>query len=244
VEKTDRITQLDGILGKNVAAILDRRGIGKSPFASSVGIDDAYFRKLLNGKRRWNTDLITKVSDGLRIAPEFLFNPEIPVANKPPSLNVHPTQKFKKFGGQFAKENYLPVPLLKDPVAAGLPREVTESEIDGWALIYASNEWMPNDPEEYTCARISGYSMAPILEPGDIVSIDHLQRDPLKLQNKIVAFRHNGGVTVKWLRIYEDKHLVIGEPENRFEHQSTVVFDYDEAYDHIVGRIAWWWAKR
>lgn len=244
MEKNEHTLNLDRVLGRNITAILDRRGIKHSPFASSIGMDAAYFRKLLKGTRRWNTDHIKKVSEGLRLNPETLFNQANPVCFTPPVLKIHPTQKLKNFSKRFSKEDYLPAPLLKDHVAAALPRGVTESEIDGWALIYASSEWVPNDPENYTCARIIGFSMSPILEPGDIVAIDHLQHDPGELRNKMVAFRQNSGVTVKWLRIHENKNLVLGEPENRAESKSTIILEYDEAYEHIVGRIAWWWAKR
>lgn len=95
-------------------------------------------------------------------------------------------------------DHYAPIPLLKDAAAAGSPRagRVTEADIDGYALIYYA--WCPN-PANFTCVRVRGDSMTPILHDGAIVALEHTQRDPLALNQKTVAARVEEGVTVKWL---------------------------------------------
>ncbi|MEW5722444.1 MAG: S24 family peptidase [Thermodesulfobacteriota bacterium] len=47
--------------------------------------------------------------------------------------------------------------------------------------------------------------MWPILNDGDIVAIDHAERDPTHLDGKTAAFRLNGGVTIKWCRFPKEK---------------------------------------
>jgi transcriptional regulator with XRE-family HTH domain len=167
-------------------------------------------------------------------------------AIRPPDLTIEKVPRLKTYGkfDRLALRNYLPIPLLKDSIAAGLPQEVDEDAVEGWVLIYASRDWMPHDAENYTCAHVDGDSMAPILQTGDIVAIDHSDREPANLHNKMVAFRTNGKVTVKWLRFLPDNKMIIGEPENQFMKDTTLYLRADEGYEQIVGRVAWWWAKR
>jgi hypothetical protein len=51
-------------------------------------------------------------------------------------------------------------------------------------------------------------------------------------------------VTVKWLRYLPEHELVIGEPENKQEQESTIYLKGNDISERIVGKVAWWWAKR
>ena len=117
---------------------------------------------------------------------------------------------------------YVAVPLLADAVAAGLPAQVDESQVQNWAIIYKDRDWIPHAPENYTCCFVRGRSMFPILDSGDIVAIDHAERpkslaDLHGLDGHICAFRVDGGVTIKWLKYVPEKEMVIGLPENKEE---------------------------
>ena len=47
---------------------LKDRGLAKATFAKSIGIDDAQFRRLLNGVARWNTWHLDKVAEKLEVS--------------------------------------------------------------------------------------------------------------------------------------------------------------------------------
>lgn len=160
-----------------------------------------------------------------------------------PPLIIQETPRLKAFHRQFAYDNFIPIPLLKDSVAAGEPMAVNEQDLEGYCLIYADKEWMPNKPEHYTCCRVTGESMHPILKTGDIVAIDHSIRDPYELDKKMAAFSKNGGVTIKWLKVLNDG-IVVGVPENKDNFDSVVYLKGKEINTGIIGKIAWWWAKR
>jgi len=134
-------------------------------------------------------------------------------------------------------DHYVPIPVLRDAAAAGSPREISEADIDGYALIYYA--WCPN-PANFTCVRVRGDSMAPILHDGALVAIDHAQRDPLLLHQKMVAARHEGGVTIKWLERRPDNSLAL-VPENK-AHPNLVL--PRTADNPIVGLVAWWWNRQ
>jgi transcriptional regulator with XRE-family HTH domain len=222
----------------------------QAELAKKMGTVPVDVSRILNGKRSADSiQWMLQFATALDVDPCYLlFGEEYqrPIKKISHKLLIEKLEKFEVYeeGSPFATTKYAAIRLLKDSIAAGHPTEIREQDIDGWALIYASKEWMPHDAEFYTCARITGYSMYPVLAPGDIVAIDHLEREPENLADKMVAFREGQGATVKWLRFYRDKHLIIGEPENRDERNTTLIFEADEAYDQIIGRVAWWWAKR
>jgi len=89
------------------------------------------------------------------------------------------------------------VPLLKDAVAAGTPRQVDENEIE--RRIPMLKEWLPRSGK-IVALKVSGDSMDPIIQHGHIVLVDTTMRDATKLVEKMVAAREGDGVTIKWLR--------------------------------------------
>lgn len=244
--KTERRSKLDDQIVKTVAECLAQKALAVDPFARSIGIDGAQFRRLMSGAARWNTWHLDVVAEGLGIPPEKLLNPACGQAPAMPILKTDTLEKFaqRHDSTKLSMDHYVAIRLLKDGVSAGLPTEINEEDLEGWALIYNSKEWLPNDPENYTCAHIIGDSMLPILAPGDIVAIDHAERDPEKLKNKMAAFRDNGGVTIKWLRYYPDKHMIVGDPENQAKIETRVILVGDEMNKGIIGKVAWWWSRR
>lgn len=145
--------------------------------------------------------------------------------------------------------NYIAVPLLTDSVAAGAPAEVNETDVESWAIIYKDKAWLPHAPENYTCVRVRGKSMYPVLDDGDIVAIDHAVRPSTKeelrgLCGKMAAFRVDDGVTIKWLKFDFKSGTVVGVPENDAEMDHLVVLKGEEINEGIVGIVRWWWSKR
>lgn len=159
-----------------------------------------------------------------------------------PRLEIQSIPRFRRFVDEFSPEQYIPIPLLNHVVAHRLSSEVSTKDIEGWAMVYASQDWMPTDPEQYTCACVRDNSMRPVLEAGDIVAIDHSLKDPAALDGKMVAFHTGDGVTVRWLKFKDD--VVVGVPENKDALDQVVVLKGDEIGAGIVGAVRWWWAKR
>lgn len=144
------------------------------------------------------------------------------------------SERFRALEGL---DHYAPIPLLKDAAAAGSPRQISEADIDGYALIYYA--WCPN-PSNFTCLRVRGDSMTPILDDGAIVAVDHTQRDPLALNQKMIAARLEDGVTVKWLERQPDGALRL-VPENK-NHPTLTLPRSSE--NPIIGLVSWWWNRQ
>jgi len=225
--------------------------------ASKLGVSTKHLEFVLKGKRNLGTKLAEKLAHlylithlqmleqgdrllhgtGARERSEKAQLPELKV-EFPPSLtryhDAHP----------LSKEHYIPIRLLEGAAAAGPPSEVDETETRSWVLIYNSRAWMPHPPENYTCVTVHGQSMFPILSDGDIVAVDHTVKDPHELDGKMTVFRIDSGITIKWLKYFPNKALVVGVPENKDDFDHVVTLVGEEIDTGIVGRVAWWWAKR
>ena len=130
-------------------------------------------------------------------------------------------------------DHFVPIPLLRDAAAAGSPREISDADVEGYALIHYSS--CPN-PADFTCIRVRGDSMAPILHDGALVALDHSQRDPLALNQKMVAARTGDGVVVKWLERSPDGSLRLVS-----ENKSYPPIELPRTHSNpILGLIAWW----
>ncbi len=238
---------------RRLLSLEKQSGLKEAPFCKKLGISSGIYRTAVGrnpqrpGRYGPSLETIVKIIENLQeidthwlLTGEGSPDPEY----RPPDLQIQSVPRFRRFNDEIALEQYIPVRLLKDSMAAGAPSEINEGDWDGWCLIYADEKWMPNPAENYTCVRVIGDSMAPILSSGDIVAIDHKQRDPDKLNGEMVAFRVNSGVTIKWLKFLKKQKTVVGVPENRDELDHVITL-YDEEIDQgIVGKIAWWLAKR
>lgn len=224
--------------------------LSQAQLAQKIGTTPANVSKILSGNLGSDSiDWMLKFAAALDVDPcALLLGREAtrPPRRISPRLLIEHLEKFALHdqASPLASTQYTAVRLLNDSAAAARIADIEPHDIDGWALVYASREWMRHDPEFYTCIRMRGYSMYPVLAPGDIVAVDHLDGDPAELADKMVAFREDSGATVRWLRSYPARGLFVGEPENRDEKDSTLILDEEETRRSILGRVAWWWAKR
>jgi len=131
-------------------------------------------------------------------------------------------------------EEYAAIPLLADAAAAGSPREIRDSEVEGQCIIYRTRL---RNPADTTCIWVHGDSMEPVLPDRSIVAVNHARQDAASLNNKIVAAYHDDGVTVKRLQVSADHILLM--PDNRVH--SPLVFDPES--DRLIGAVEWAWVQ-
>ncbi|MHC1741525.1 MAG: helix-turn-helix transcriptional regulator [Syntrophobacteraceae bacterium] len=196
--------------------------------ASKLEISSKHLEFVLKGQRNLGTKLAEKLANlygmthlqmlqaGYRLVHGEGASERL-VSAVMPNLTVAFPLSLKRYHDPhpLSKENYIPIRLLDGAAAARQSSEADESQTVSWILIYNSKDWMPNPPENYTCVRVHGESMYPILSDGDIVAIDHTVKDPHHLDGRMSVFRIDGGVTIKWLKYFREKALVVGVPENK-----------------------------
>jgi transcriptional regulator with XRE-family HTH domain len=208
--------------------------------AKHLGVEKGAVSNYRNGRRKLPMSLVLKVAEETSMSLDWLMlgKNSLPA----PILSVHSEQSSFTNERQFVAGEYRPVRLLKDEIAAGSPLEIREDDVEGYCLVQGSGR-NGGQSEHLTCCRIRGDSMYPILSDGDIVAIDHSQKDPRTLHKKMAAFRQNSGATVKWLS-YISKDVVLGIPENKNEIEHTICLKGEEINTGIIGKVSWWMASR
>jgi SOS-response transcriptional repressor LexA len=148
--------------------------------------------------------------------------------------------------GEGWEKNYVPIPIAKDPLSGGVPRIVRENPA-GVAMIYYS--WVKN-PDNFTAIWMVGESMEKTIPNGSLVGIDHSQKDMTMLDGKIVALTHEGGATVKKLKLFRNEkdasiiEKAYGVPENIDCIKDLVILEGESLNNAIIGKVAWWWARQ
>lgn len=90
---------------------------------------------------------------------------------------------------------------------------------------------------ELIALRITGDSMAPIIQDGYIVIIDTSKRQAKQLVEKMVAAREDDGVTIKWLRRDGDTFLLVPQHVSP-RHPVRIVQPFGDF--SIVGEVVKW----
>jgi SOS-response transcriptional repressor LexA len=238
-----------------MASDLDLLGIGErvrelrgptsgSAFAAELGVSQSFLSYVERGERAPSVRMLFALA-GSGVNAGWVLSGEGDKLSREklmvyaPELRVVEAPRYTK--RRVAPSDYVPLPLLKDRIAAGMPTEIDESDVEPHpALAYA--EWCP-DPEQMVCIRVRGDSMEPTLADGDIVAVNHAVRDPKKLLGKVVALRDGGGATVKRLRFSKKLGLYLGRPDNP-ENDDLVQFPPDGAREAIIGKVEWWWKRQ
>ena len=228
---------------KKLKELLLQKGIKKNAdFAEAVGKPPTITWGWLHGRIPINRDDLELLSTffgksldyivlGSQLHPKE-YRLDIAMSDKDKEL-------IERTEGKLFVEKLVPIPIAKDPISAGSPRDVREDP-DGVAVIY--RDWAKNR-ENFTVIRVKGDSMKPTIEDGSLVGIDHSKRDQKTLDRKIFALRQNDRATIKRLMVISDD-LILGMPDNPDYKSDTLVLRGEEINNAIVGKVAWWWGKQ
>lgn len=207
-------------------------------FAEALQIDQQRLSGYENGTRVPHHVIANLVRMGAN--PYWLLFNEGEMRGGPTSTEDVRTMEVKAINAGLASvddlqmSEFYVLPLYADEVAAGTPRDMRDTEIEGPAIIHRS--WCPH-PEETDYVRVSstGTSMEPTIPAGSIVTIDRFETDPEKLLGKVVAIGvSGGGVTLKRLQKSE-RGDYIGIPDNPTPNNQPIALT--EEGDRIIGLV-------
>jgi SOS-response transcriptional repressor LexA len=213
-----------------------RGSLSQVEFSKVLGIAQQQYSRYESGKRIAPDEVLRKAADFAHVDVSQIVAPA--ARSVPFSAEVRivaPEEAKERLEGLERAENYVPIPLVSDRAAAGDPRYINENDVEGYAVIYQS--WL-TESGSYSCVRIQGESMMPVLGEGDIVCVNHARRDPMQLRGKIVAASlGDEGVTIKYLN-WDERSWVL-EPENRAFRPIYV----PKERDVVVGAVEWCWRR-
>jgi len=202
----------------------------RAKFAKILGFSAAYVADIENGRSKPSRALLQAISEKYNVSIDWLLTGKGSRELSP--ATIHETA----VSYQLDNEDYVRIPLISEPIAAGDPLIIDERHIEGFAVIY--QKWVKRG-HTYRCLRVKGDSMHPVISDGFIVAIDLHDNDPLKLQRQIVAARYEDGVTIKYLLLTDKEYILL--PYNTEEYDPIVI--PRTAPSPIIGKIAWWYGK-
>lgn len=157
-----------------------RSGLTQYELAQKLGCTDSYIAKIETGKAYPATDFLIRLFQELQIDERHLITTALPEALKPILEKV--VRGLPK-----AETPWRPLPIFGE-IVAGSPAEAGRKAIGEVDVL----------PETWSLSRyvlkVSGDSMIPTIQPGDLVLVDKSVRPR---QNDIIAGVLNGEATLK-----------------------------------------------
>lgn len=148
--------------------------------ARKLGCTDSYIAKIETGRAYPATDFLIRLFEELKIDERHLVNAALPQALKPILEKV-------MHGVRRGEPTLRPLPIFGQ-IAAGYPAETPRAQLGELEVL----------PETWSLSRyalkVSGDSMSPTIQPGDLVLVDTSLRPR---QNDIIACVLNGEATLK-----------------------------------------------
>lgn len=149
-------------------------------------------------------------------------------------IKVIPRDAIKGGRRKAMEFGHVAIPLLSDPAAAGSPRIIDEQIIERDVVLPAG---VMRHPLDTVCIKVSGDSMAPILQEGYIIAVDAAERDRAQLIHQMVVVKEltgdEAGITIKWLDRLGREYVLT--PENKAYQPQAMTRDHQ-----IIGRVIWW----
>lgn len=147
--------------------------------ARKLGCTDSYIAKIERGRAYPATDFLVRLFEELRIDERLLFNAALPQSLKP--------MLEKALRGRRREPALRPLPIFGE-IVAGSPAEAARAPLGELEVL----------PETWSLSRyalrVSGDSMSPTIQPGDLILVDTSLRPR---QNDIIACFLNREATLK-----------------------------------------------
>jgi transcriptional regulator with XRE-family HTH domain len=245
--------------GKRIREFRKSRGLTQIEFSKEIGYSPGYLAEIELGVKDPSREFLKRLNEVFGISSDYILydTPSLHIIREkqtPYHIKEKPSPKefivrieiaegdkkiIEDTDGTLFVEKLVPIPIAKDEISAGTPREV-EKDPDGIAIIY--KDWARNY-KDFTVVRVKGNSMKPTIEGGSLAGIDHSKKNPKELNGKIVAIRKNGEAIITRLRMIS-KDLAMGIPDNPNSIDETVVLRGDEIGNFVIGKVSWWWGRQ
>lgn len=236
---------LDMGIRENIRKEIDRLGYGGNlkKFAEEKGLarEYTYLNQFLNKRRRFNEDLLEKISKALEVPEYKLFSdrPLVPYESKEPAL------VFNMPEGEIEG-----VKVYDTPACLGPGFNMDESAPAGYMPIPKKDlpRGFKSDPNRIICLPTTGTSMIPTILPDSYIWVDRMVPAETVLPGRIYAFLlPDRTVTIKRLVRLADHCAIIDadnpDPAERQEAGSLkdfpMILALQEDHSVVRGRVIW-----
>ncbi|MFH0809958.1 MAG: XRE family transcriptional regulator [Pseudomonadota bacterium] len=222
-----------------------RGSLSQAEFARALGLKQQQYQRYESGKRIPPDDVLLKVARYANLDVQTMMALDsgglLCERSRPllPEARIVALEEIgQRLRRQGLEDAYVPVPLVSDRAAGRDPALLDEQDVEGYVIVAQS--WLPA-PGRRSCVRVRDDAMAPALNEGDVVGINHARRDPQGLKGKLIAARLSGqGLIVRYLN--GDGRDWILEAENRLHRPVYLPEDtLPDAAEVFVGAVEWCW---
>ena len=220
-------------LSQRIQWIIDRDGLSQTVMADRLGISGSYVSQLLSGERTEISKQLTKlISYAFNVSEEWVVSGEGELVRNSHSEKSHFTHD--QIIERHADYNeYVFVPQVSGEISAG-GGLVADDTVE--MKIAFRKEWIERrgDPKNMSLIRVSGDSMEPTLQSGDLALVDH-GRNYFDPQGGIYAISIDHSIMIKRLQVlYPSKRIKVISDNGRYESS-----EMEMEQVKINGKVIW-----
>ena len=182
--------------------LMKEMGLKQVQFAERIGVDTSNLSKYLNAHMPLSESFLNRLVVNLGVSKEWLLDgTDLPFGKTP----------VRVYGEVMASANGGGTPVYDVDVTAGVAsgrNELFASEnIVGWVNL-------PNMSPNCRIVRVSGDSMAPVINDGDFVAVREVSNPNQIYWGQIYVVQLDDFRLVKYLRRHSDPNMVVLRSEN------------------------------
>lgn len=153
------------------------------------------------------------------------------------NLLTEELDKINKVRYDYNQTDVIDIP-VKGEIAAGLPLESIEEEVD---VITVRRSMIKGSLDDFICLRVNGKSMEPEIRHNDLILIRQ-SREWDKLDGKICAVRIDGSITLKQLVLDPANRVIVLVALNN-EYKSIILHPEDHQDINLIGYLFFLYRK-
>ncbi len=233
-------------IGRRIKLLRKEKGLSQTAFADRIWRDVSTISKLEAGKLELSNSIRQAICDAFGVKSEWLLYGKgamyedrwvlLEERAKELGEDVYARLSDKKPEAAAAGDlpgGYVSVPQVRGEISAG--RGLTPDDASEVRLAFRK-DWIERkgDPANMSLIRVSGDSMEPTLESGDIVLVDH-NRNYIDPQGGIYAVSVDDGVIIKRVQVlYPSGMFRVISDNPRYE-----PFELESERLKVNGKVVW-----
>jgi len=212
-------------LGELIKKVRNDAGLKQEEFAKSLSVTTNTINRYEKGHRLPDSDFLTRLVNIYNCDPAWLLTGEGEMEGQPaaPERPRH----------LYCEEGFVAVPYMSGEISAGgglIPDNTVEMRIA------FRREWIERkgDPKNMSLIRVTGDSMEPTLQSGDLILVDH-SRHHIDPQGGLYALSMDDTIMIKRMQInYKLNTVKVISDNDRYDSFETAT---DEI--RINGKVIW-----
>ncbi len=220
---------------KRIKSIRKSLKLTQKEFADKLNTHSQTISRYEKGKLTPSVDFLFSLTDKLKVNPTWLLTGKGKMFFDDNYNFPEEALQKKESENNDLKDNFSLIPMVEARLSAGGGSFITSDNVENYYAF--RNDWLTKmkiKPEKAFLMKVIGDSMADLINDGDVVLIDTL--DKYFYEGKIYAIAFDDTIFIK--KIFRDIDKIILKSEN--QNYSDIVIDKSEIDKlNIIGRIKW-----